>query len=75
MTNSGELNLNRRDLMVGAGACAALAAGPLAAGAQPAPVGTPVTARVSLTVNGASCARWSSTRAPRCSTRCASTCS
>ena len=50
--NSDELNLNRRDLMVGAGACATLAAVPIAARAQPAPVGTPVITRVSFTVNG-----------------------
>jgi len=52
MVDPGELNLNRRDLMVGAGACAALPAIPPGARAQPAPVGTPVMVRVSLTVNG-----------------------
>jgi xanthine dehydrogenase YagT iron-sulfur-binding subunit len=52
MVDPDELNLNRRDLMVGAGACAAMAAAPLAARAQPAPVGTPVTSRVSFNVNG-----------------------
>jgi xanthine dehydrogenase YagT iron-sulfur-binding subunit len=50
--NSDELNLNRRDLMVGAGACATLAAVPIAVRAQPAPVGTPVITRVSFAVNG-----------------------
>jgi xanthine dehydrogenase YagT iron-sulfur-binding subunit len=50
--NSDELNLNRRDLMVGAGASATLAAVPIAVRAQPAPVGTPVITRVSFTVNG-----------------------
>ena len=54
MVDPGELNLNRRDLMVGAGAAAAMAAAPLAARAQPAPVGTPVMTRVSFTVNGQS---------------------
>ena len=47
------LELNRRDLMVGTGACAVAASLPSApARAQPAPVGTPVLAEVSLTVNG-----------------------
>jgi xanthine dehydrogenase YagT iron-sulfur-binding subunit len=51
----GDLNLNRRDLMVGAIACAATPAIPLAArAAQPAPVGTPIMTRVSLSVNGQS---------------------
>jgi hypothetical protein len=48
--NTDELNLNRRDLMVGASV--AIAAAPLPASAQPAPAGTPVMTRVSLNVNG-----------------------
>jgi xanthine dehydrogenase YagT iron-sulfur-binding subunit len=48
--NSDQLNLNRRDLMVGASV--AMAAAPLSASAQPAPVATPVMTRVSLSVNG-----------------------
>jgi xanthine dehydrogenase YagT iron-sulfur-binding subunit len=52
MSGSGELNVNRREVMVGAGACAALAASPLPVGAQPAPVGTPVMMQVSFKVNG-----------------------
>jgi len=54
MVDPGELNLNRRDLMVGAGACAALPSIPLVARAEPAPLGTPVITRVSLSVNGQS---------------------
>ena len=54
MAESGELDVSRRDLMVGAGACAALPTAPIAARAQPAPVGTPALARVSLNVNGRS---------------------
>ena len=50
--NSDELNLNRRDLMVGAGACATLAAVPIGVRAQPATVGTPIITRVSFNVNG-----------------------
>jgi xanthine dehydrogenase YagT iron-sulfur-binding subunit len=52
MPNPGDLEVNRRDLMVGAGACAAATAVPMTARAQPAPVGTPVMSRVSMTVNG-----------------------
>ena len=52
MPNPGDLEVNRRDLMVGAGACAAATAVPMTARAQPAPVGTPVMNRVSMTVNG-----------------------
>jgi xanthine dehydrogenase YagT iron-sulfur-binding subunit len=52
MPDPGELNVNRRDMMVGAGACAAFAAAPLPTRAQPAPVGTPVMARVAFEVNG-----------------------
>jgi xanthine dehydrogenase YagT iron-sulfur-binding subunit len=52
MSDLGEQNVNRREVMVGAGACAALAAAPLSVRAQPAPVGTPVMTRVSFSVNG-----------------------
>jgi xanthine dehydrogenase YagT iron-sulfur-binding subunit len=52
MPNSEDLELNRRDLIVGAGSFAALTAVPSAVRAQPAPVGTPVLATVSITVNG-----------------------
>ena len=52
MSDPGELNLNRREVMVGAGACAALAAAPLSVRAQPVPVGTPVMTQVSFNVNG-----------------------
>ena len=54
MVDPDEFALNRRDLMVGAGACATLAAAPLAAMAQPAPTGTPIMTRVSFRVNGQS---------------------
>jgi xanthine dehydrogenase YagT iron-sulfur-binding subunit len=52
MSDPGELNVNRREVMVGAGASAALAAAPLSVRAQPAPVGTPVMTQVSFSVNG-----------------------
>jgi xanthine dehydrogenase YagT iron-sulfur-binding subunit len=52
MSDLGEQNVNRREVMVGAGACAALAAAPLSVTAQPAPVGTPVMTQVSFNVNG-----------------------
>ena len=52
MPRPGELEVNRRDLIAGAGACAAATAVPLGSRAQPAPVGTPVMSRVSLNVNG-----------------------
>ena len=54
MGRPGDIALNQRDLMVGASAAVALAATPAGAGAGAAPVGTdkPVTAKVSLTVNG-----------------------
>ena len=52
MSDPGELNVNRRDVMFGAGASAALAAAPLSVEAQPAPVGTPVMTQVSFNVNG-----------------------
>ncbi|MBL0407413.1 aldehyde dehydrogenase iron-sulfur subunit [Microvirga aerilata] len=52
MSDPGELNVNRREVMAGAEACAAVAAAPLSVKAQPAPVGTPVMTQVSFTVNG-----------------------
>lgn len=52
MPNPGDIEVNRRDLMVAAGACAALPAMGANARSQPAPVGTPVLADVSFTVNG-----------------------
>ncbi|KFC69307.1 Twin-arginine translocation pathway signal precursor [Bosea sp. LC85] len=52
MPNPSELALNRRDLMVVAGACAALPAMGASAHAQPAPVGAPVLHDVSFEVNG-----------------------
>jgi xanthine dehydrogenase YagT iron-sulfur-binding subunit len=52
MPKIGDLELNRRDLMVGAGSLAALTATPSAAHAQPASIGAPVLAKVMLNVNG-----------------------
>src|SRR5918997_6484772 len=52
MSDPGEMNVNRRDVMVESGASAALAAAPLSVEAQPAPVGTPVMTQVSFSVNG-----------------------
>lgn len=52
MPTPGDITLNRRDLMVVAGACAALPATTGPTRAQPAPRGEPVTAAVSLRVNG-----------------------
>ncbi|WP_114944030.1 aldehyde dehydrogenase iron-sulfur subunit PaoA [Microvirga calopogonii] len=52
MVGSDDLDLNRRDLMVGAGACAAIPVIPAAARAQPGPAENPVEFRVSLSVNG-----------------------
>jgi len=52
MADPGELEVNRRDLIAAAGACAAATALPGGASAQPAPVGTPVMSRVALSVNG-----------------------
>ncbi|WP_262027366.1 aldehyde dehydrogenase iron-sulfur subunit PaoA [Microvirga sp. Mcv34] len=62
MVGSDDLNLNRRDLMVGAGACAAMPAMPGTAKAQPGPDGNPVEFQVSLTVNGKSHTRNVDTR-------------
>ncbi|WP_414474475.1 aldehyde dehydrogenase iron-sulfur subunit PaoA [Microvirga sp. M2] len=52
MSDPGELNVNRREVMVGAGACAAIVAASPSARAHPAPVGTPVMTQVSFNVNG-----------------------
>jgi xanthine dehydrogenase YagT iron-sulfur-binding subunit len=52
MSDPGEPNVNRREVIAGAGASAALVVAPLSAGAQPAPAGTPVVTRVSFSVNG-----------------------
>ena len=52
MSDPGEMNVNRRDVIVGAGASAALASAPLSARAQPAPAGAPVVTQVSFSVNG-----------------------
>ncbi len=52
MPEIDDLELNRRDLMVGGGSLAALTAVPSAVRAQPAPVEVPVLSKVSLTVNG-----------------------
>jgi xanthine dehydrogenase YagT iron-sulfur-binding subunit len=47
-----DLELNRRDLMVGGGTLAALTAVPAVVQAQPFPAGAPALTKVSLTVNG-----------------------
>ena len=52
MSDPGEPNVNRRGVIAGAGASAALAAAPLAVAAQPASVGTPVMIQVLFNVNG-----------------------
>jgi xanthine dehydrogenase YagT iron-sulfur-binding subunit len=49
-----DLDLNRRDLMVGGGTLAALTAVPAGVQAQPSPAGAPALMKVSLTVNGQS---------------------
>ena len=54
MPTPRDLELNRRDLMVVAGACAAVSTTAASARAQPAPVGSPVLIEVSFTVNGRS---------------------
>ena len=54
MPRLGDLDFNRRDLMVGASAAATLAALPSRAGAQASGAEVPVLAKVSLTVNGQS---------------------
>ncbi|MCC5640970.1 aldehyde dehydrogenase iron-sulfur subunit [Nostoc sp. CHAB 5844] len=52
MPTPRELEMNRRDLMVVAGACAAFSAAATGTRAQPAPVGKPVLSEVSFSVNG-----------------------
>ena len=52
MPRPGDLDFNRRDLMVGASAAATLAAMPASAGAQPSEIDWPVLAKVAFTVNG-----------------------
>ncbi|MDZ4367355.1 MAG: aldehyde dehydrogenase iron-sulfur subunit PaoA [Afipia sp.] len=52
MPTPSELEINRRDLMLGAGACAASSTAAAGARAQPAPVGKPVLTEVSFSVNG-----------------------
>jgi len=54
MPISHDLDLNRRDLMVGGGTLAALTAVPAVVQAQPSPAGAPTLMKVSLTVNGQS---------------------
>lgn len=49
-----DLELSRRDLMVGGGTLAALTAAPAVVQAQPSPAGAPILTKVSLTVNGQS---------------------
>lgn len=52
MPTPGGFPLKRRDLMAGAGACAALPSLPGSPRAQPAPIGQPAMARVAFEVNG-----------------------
>ena len=52
MQSPGELDVNRRDMLIGAAACAALTAAPSVAGAQTADTGVPVMAKLTFTVNG-----------------------
>ena len=52
MPTPGGFPLNRRDLMAGAGACAAVPAMPAAGNAQPQAAGGPSMARVNFAVNG-----------------------
>ena len=54
MPISHDLDLNRRDLMVGGGTLAALTAVPAVVQAQSSPAGAPALMKVSLTVNGQS---------------------
>jgi len=54
MPTPSELEINRRDLMVAAGACAAFSTATAGARAQPAPVGEPVLSEASFSVNGRS---------------------
>ena len=52
MAHSGDFDLSRRDVVAGVSACAATVTMPAGTRAEPAPVGTPVMSRVSLSVNG-----------------------
>lgn len=52
MPTPRQLEMNRRDLMVVAGACAAFSTTAGGARAQPAPAGEPVLSEVSFSVNG-----------------------
>src|SRR5215213_5210887 len=52
MQTFGEPDVNRRDMLIGAAACAALTAAPSVASAQTADIGVPVMAKVTFTVNG-----------------------
>jgi len=52
MQNPVELEISRRDLLIGAAASAAAVAAPSMANAQPAIIGAPVMSKVSFSVNG-----------------------
>ena len=52
MKSPGDLDLSRRDLLVGAAATAAVTAAPPAANAQAGAIGAPVMSKVSFNVNG-----------------------
>jgi xanthine dehydrogenase YagT iron-sulfur-binding subunit len=52
MQSPGELEATRRDVLIGAAACVAVTAGPIAASAQTADRGVPVVTNLSFTVNG-----------------------
>jgi xanthine dehydrogenase YagT iron-sulfur-binding subunit len=54
MQSPGELEMNRRDLMVGTAASVVAISAPSAARSQASAVGEPVTSKVSFNVNGAS---------------------
>jgi xanthine dehydrogenase YagT iron-sulfur-binding subunit len=52
MEHSGEHELDRRDLLIGASACVAMTAAPSRSSAQAANLGVPVMTKVSFSVNG-----------------------
>jgi xanthine dehydrogenase YagT iron-sulfur-binding subunit len=52
MQNLGDLEISRRDLMIGVATCAIAAAAPSVADAQVTVIGAPVMSRVSFNVNG-----------------------
>ena len=52
MQSQSELDVNRRDMLVGAAACGALTAAPSLAGAQTADSGVTAVSKVAFTVNG-----------------------